>query len=470
MERHSELEDALRAAVAERLGESKFGLWFGEGVRLGVDGDALEVGVPNAFFREWIQEHFTGSLVEAGERVAGRPLRLTFRVATRPETKLGNGEHPGASEVHLPGSLAEAAVAPASFFKTSEHPRSQSRAAKRLDEFVTGPGNHLAHAAALEISQSAGKAFNPLVIYGGVGLGKTHLLQGIGAALRTRHPGLAVVHLTAESFTNGFLDAMRAGALNAFRFRYRKAGALIIDDVHFLARARATQDEFLHTFNALVVEGAPVVLSADQHPKLIVRLSDELVTRFLGGMVVKVDAPDLATRREILKSKAAARRVDIPEVVIAYIAEHLRASVRELEGALHSLIAHALLTGKRLDLALAKTALRDTIHHTAQAVALRDVERVVCKLFQIDAETLKSSGRAREVAYPRMLAMYLARKHTGAAYSEIGRFFGDRNHSTVIAAEKKVAKWLRNEERNGLLAGFQTVAEALAALEGALGT
>jgi chromosomal replication initiator protein len=333
---------------------------------------------------------------------------------------------------------------------------------------VTGPGNRLAHAAAVEMMQRAGATFNPLVIHGGVGLGKTHLLEGIGAALRARQPGLRILQLTAEAFTNGFLDAMRTGSLPAFRARYRKAEALLVDDVHFLARARATQDEFLHTFNALMAEGAAIALACDQHPRLIAKLPDELITRFLGGMVVKLEAPDLATRRAILKAKAATRGVDVPDAVLGYVAEHLRASVRELEGALHSLIAHAVLAGKRLDLTLAKAALRDTIRHTAQAVALKDVERAVCTLFQIDAETLKSEGRARAVSHPRMLAMYLARKHTGAAYSEIGRFFGGRNHSTVIAAEKKVVGWLRDEGRNGLLAGFETVADILAALERAL--
>ncbi|MBY0395433.1 MAG: chromosomal replication initiator DnaA, partial [Thermoleophilia bacterium] len=254
-----------------------------------------------------------------------------------------------------------------------------------------------------------------------------------------------------------------------FRSRYRGAEALIVDDVHFLAAKRSTQDEFLHTFNALAAEGVPIVLSSDQHPRLIPRLTDELATRFLGGMVVKIDAPDPATRRAILKAKAEARGVDLPEAVVAYIAEHLRASVRELEGALHSLLAHAVLTGKRLDLTLAKSALRDTIRHTAAAVALRDVERAVCTLFQVDAEALKSDGRARALTFPRMLAMYLARKHTGAAYSEIGRFFGGRNHSTVISAEKKVTSWLTDERQRPPLAGFETVADVLASLERALG-
>ena len=262
---------------------------------------------------------------------------------------------------------------------------------------------------------------------------------------------------------------MRGGALNSFRARFRGSEALLVDDVHFLAAKRATQDEFLHTFNALIAEGVPIVLASDQHPRRIARLTDELATRFLGGMVVKVDAPDPATRRAILKAKALARGVDLPDAVIAYVAEHLRASVRELEGALHSLIAHAVLTGKRLDLNLAKSALRDTIRHTSQAVALRDVERAVCQLFDVDADTLKSGSRARASTFPRMLAMFLARKHTGAAYSEIGRFFGGRNHSTVISAEKKVATWLKDEHQRPPLAGFETVAEVLGSLERSLG-
>lgn len=471
------VESTLRAAVAERLGEGRFGLWFGEGVRLGVADDALEVGVPNAFFREWIQGHFASNLIEAAEAVTGRTLRLTFHVADEAEPRVGNLiEPPPAEERRQPGKTVPLAPAPEPASQPSERdrdrdrPRNQARPPRRLDDFVTGPCNRLSHAAAVEMVQTLGTSFNPLVVHAGVGLGKTHLLEGIGHAMRTRSPGSRVIQGTAEAFTNGFLDAMRSGSLGSFRSRYRKADALIVDDVHFLAAKRATQDEFLHTFNALIAEGVPIVVAADQHPRRIARLTDELATRFLGGMVVKLDAPSPDTRAAILKAKAAARGVDVPDAVIGYIAEHIRSSVRELEGALHSLIAHAVLTGKRLDLALAKTALRDTIRHTAAAVGLRDVERAVCQLFELDGETLKSNSRARALSYPRMLAMYLARKHTGAAYSEIGRHFGGRNHSTVISAEKKVLGWLRDEEHSALLAGFETVADILAALERSLGT
>jgi len=470
-----DVEATLRAAVSERLGEGRFGLWFGEGVRLGITNDALEVGVPNDFFREWIQGHFASNLIEAAEAVTGRTLRLTFQVADEAEPRVGNLIEPTPPEerrktggtVPIPAAPA-APQSPPQWER--ERPRNQNRPPRRLDDFVTGSCNRLSHAAAMEMVQTLGGSFNPLVVHGGVGLGKTHLLEGIGHSFRARNPGIKVTQATAEAFTNGFLDAMRTGSLNSFRSRYRKTDVLIVDDVHFLAAKRATQDEFLHTFNALIADGVPIVLAADQHPRRIARLTDELATRFMGGMVVKLDPPAAETRTMILKAKAAARGVDVPGPVINYIAEHLRASVRELEGALHSLIAHAVLTGKRLDLALAKTALRDTIRHTAQAVGLRDVERAVCQLFELDPEILKSNGRARTLTYPRMIAMYLARKHTGAAYSEIGRHFGGRNHSTVISAEKKVVGWLRDEERNALLAGFETVSDVLSALERTIGS
>jgi chromosomal replication initiator protein len=516
------VEAALRAAVSERLGEARFGLWFGDGVRLGVssngnngDGDALEVRVPDPFFREWIRSHYTDSLLEAAEAVVGRPLRLSIQVRDEAEPPLGDVVEPGPDPTEPdsesprkgvvtvpipgnpkaplsfpgatpigPGTSSPSGPAPLPRIDRPQPPKrmqgtspasapsangSPGRPSRRLDDFVTGPGNRLAHAAANEMAQSAGSAFNPLVIHSPVGLGKTHLLEGVGHALKQAHPSLHVVLLTAEAFTNSFLEAMRTGTLSSFRARYRSVGGLIVDDVHFLAAKRATQDEFLHTFNALVDKGAPIVLASDQHPRLISRLTDELVTRFLGGMVVKIEPPDLATRRGILQAKASARGVNVPETVVAYIAEHLRASIRELEGALHTVIAQAVLTGKRLDLNLAKAALRDTIRHTAQAIALRDVERAVCQLFQVSTEALKSDSRTRALAYPRMMAMYLARKYTGAAYSEIGRYFGGRNHSTVISGEKKVQAWLRDEERSALLPGFETVADLLADLERTLG-
>jgi chromosomal replication initiator protein len=478
-------ETPLRQALAQKVGESRYGIWFGDEVRLDVRGDALEVGVPNVFFKDWIEGHFSQNLVEAALQVTGRKLKLNFKLDAEAPPQLGHvvpadqtpNERPSASPAPASPStadnprnrlrqIADTPSLGATFPATSTSP---ARPHRRLDHFVTGPCNRLAFAAAQEMAVSMGTAFNPLVIHGSVGLGKTHLLEGISAAMRTNRPGMRIMQMTAEGFTNSFLEAMRGGQLNSFRSRYRAAGALIVDDVHFLAAKRATQDEFLHTFNALMAEGVPIIMACDNHPRQISRLTDELATRFLGGMVVRIDTPDPVTRKAILKAKAIARGIDLPDSVLSYIAEHLRASVRELEGALHSLIAHSALTGKRLDLALAKTALRDTIRHTSRAVGLKDVEKSLCSLFNISADDLRAEGRARAISYPRMLAMYLARKHVGASYSEIGKFFGGRNHSTVISAEKTVAQWLADEQRVALLDGFETTREILASLEQTLG-
>jgi chromosomal replication initiator protein len=507
------LEESLRSAVSDRVGATRFALWFGGNVRLGLnrEGDSLIVRVPDSFFRDWIERHYTPSLIDAVEAVVGRQMRISVEVDGESEqypddvAKAVSGppepsrklplvkglptSPPGDPKVPAPlTAVLSIPVSPKSLAfdpsgvnhtrrvetaSTSDSlilPESSRRPFRRLEDFVAGPGNRMALAAAAEMARTAGFAFNPLMIHSAIGLGKSHLLEGINHSLRQVHPRLQIIQLNAEAFTNSFLESMRSGTLNGFRARFRGAGGLIVDDVQFLAAKRATMIEFLYTFDALYNKGAPIILAADQHPRQISRLTDELVTRFLAGMVVSVESPDLITRQAILRAKATARGVEVPEVVVAYIAEHLRASIRELEGALYTVIAQAILTGRRLDLTLAQSALRDSIRHTTASIGVRDVERVVCNLFQIKADAIKSESRAQALAYPRMIAMFLCRKHLGAAYSEIGRYFGGRNHTTVIAAEKKVNKWLKSEKRLVLLPGFETVADLLSDLERALGT
>lgn len=483
---HQPLDPALLAAIAARVGESRFDRWLGQGVHLGLsgEGDSLRVRVPNSFYRQWIDSHLSGSLVETVESVTGRRVRLTYAIddgyepapttdsssspaERHPDGTKYAGNTPGASERGIPRASSSdvgRALRPAALGKGAvEQPR--TRIIRTIDELIAGPGNRLAIAAASEMVRTRGALFNPLFIQGGVGLGKTTLLEATAHGLRVGQPGLQILCVTAEAFTNSFLESMRAGTLSAFRSRHRSAGALAVDDVHFLAGTRATQNEFLHTFSALLKRGAPIILTADQHPRQITRLTEELVTRFLGGMVVKLDPPDRSTRLAILQQAAELRKVSVPVAVLDYIAENLRSSIRELEGALNTVIGHATLTGERLDLSLARSALRDTVRHVAAAVGLAEVERAVCQLFQIDKEVLKSDTRIRSVSHPRMLAMYLARKHTGCSYGEIGNYFGGRNYSTVMSAEKKVLRWLSDEEKYGLLPGFDTVADLLDDLE-----
>jgi chromosomal replication initiator protein len=506
------LEEALRSAVSDRVGATRFALWFGGNVRLGLnrEGDSLIVRVPDSFFRDWIERHYTSSLTDAVEAVIGHRLRVSVQIhgdcaqlardereplSNRPETSInsqlvaqvptslaGDPKYPAPFTAVLngPASATNPALELSEISRPGRGetplpfvglilPESSRRPLRSLEDYITGPGNRLAHAAAAEMARTAGHTFNPLMIHSAIGLGKSHLLEGINHSFRQLHPRLQIVQMSAEAFTNGFLESMRSGTLSGFRTRFRGAGGLIVDDVQFLAAKRATMVEFLYTFNALYEKGAPIILSADQHPRQISRLTDELMTRFLAGMVVRIESPDLTTRQAILQAKATARGVEVSEAVIAYIAEHLRASVRELEGALHTVITQSILTGRRLDLTLAQSALRDSIRHTTVSIGMRDVERVICNLFQVKAEAIKSESRAQALAYPRMIAMYLCRKHIGAAYSEIGRYFGGRNHTTVIAAERKVIKWLKSEKRIVLLPGFETVADVLSDIERSLG-
>jgi chromosomal replication initiator protein len=467
-EDRSTIESRIRAELANRIGASRFEVWFGEGVRLSVDDRSLVVHVPSRFFREWIERHHSTALAEAAEAILGHAVILAFEVDGEIAPTRSRTESRATAAPDAPPTLRVVSE-PLPIEKSLPRNRSWPRPTKRLENFVPGPGTRLALAAATEMAETLGSSFNPLFLHGGIGLGKSHLLEGISNEVRERNPNGRVIHVTAEAFTNAFLDALRAAALPAFRSRHRAAQLFVVDDVHFIAAKRATHDEFLHTFDALIGSGAAVVLSADQHPRRIPKLSDELATRFLGGMVVKLEAPDPATRRAVLRSKAIARGVDLPEGVVEYVADHLQGSVRELEGALASLIAHATLAGRRIDLSLAKTALRDTIRYVAQAVGLKDVERVICSLFALDLESLHSDRRVQSITHPRMLAMYVARRHTGASYAEIGRFFGDRNHSTVIAAERKVRAWLEAERRHALFHGFETIEDALAAVERELG-
>jgi chromosomal replication initiator protein len=283
-------------------------------------------------------------------------------------------------------------------------------------------------------------------LHGPVGLGKTHLLEGIYAGLRQHQPDWRIVFATAEEFTNRFLPAMRLGKLASFRKHFRECDVLLLDDLHFLASKRATQEEFLHTFDALQAEGRQVVVSCDCHPRLADVLLPELTDRLVGGAVWGLTQPDATTRLDLLRAKAARPGgLPVPDAVLHFLAEQLRGNVRELEGALHSVQHYSRVAGQPVDLRLAREAVGDLLRHSVRIVRLEDVDRAMCGVLRLDGGALQSKERAWSQAHPRMLAIYLARKHTAATYMEIGRYFGGRNHSTAVAAEKKVRQWLQDD-------------------------
>ncbi len=343
-------------------------------------------------------------------------------------------------------------------------PPSSKRRFADLTDFVTGPGNQLAFTAALQICEQPG-GYNPLVLHGGVGIGKTHLLEGVYRRMRIRYPSFRVMFLSAESFANYFTQALRDRTLAGFRQRFRGVDVLMIDDVDFLDGKRVIQEEFLHTIKQLESHGRQVALTADRHPRLLTRLSEELVTRFMSGIVCRIESPDVDTRRAIVARKAARLTARVTDEAIEFVVQRFPQSVRELEGALNFLETYGLMTGKTITHSIARNVLADLERDCVRIVRVAEVEQAVCRLFSIGPNDLRSPRRTRTVSQPRMLAMYLARKMTQAAYTEIGEHFGGRNHSTVMSAEKRVRSLL--EANATVKAGNQDwkLGDLLASLE-----
>ena len=319
--------------------------------------------------------------------------------------------------------------------------------------------------AAKQFASGQRVAFNPLYVCGPVGSGKTHLLEGICRQLKRTQPACNVLLITAEAFGNYFTQALRDHSLPSFRQRFRSVDVLIVDNVEFFESKRAFQEEFLHTFCDLADHGCRIVLSGTRHPRGLTKLSDELVSRFQSGLVCRLEAPDQNTRMKIVQTKAVRLSGDFAPEALEYVAQRFQGSVRELEGALNCLESYSTLMKKRVTAAVAREVLADLERDCMRMIRLADVERVVCSLFGIRPKDLQSESRVRTISQPRMLAMFLARKHTPAAYTEIGQHFGGRNHSTVMSAERKVQQWLEQNESIRVASRNWSIGEILQTLE-----
>jgi chromosomal replication initiator protein len=442
---------ALGWAIAQRIGEPRYHLWFERNTRYSWADGLLDIAVPSAFLQGFLQTKFADDIRAAAAEVLASPVELRFSVdaqlcppASTPPTPAPAKPDKNAS-AHGPllfPDLPENETPPPT--ASAVRPRNRRpRRWHRLADFVVGPCNRVAHAAAISLVEAPDHGPSPLVLHGPVGTGKTHLLEGIYAGLRRHHPDWRVVFATSEDFTNRFVQSMRLGKLANFRKHFRECDALLLDDMQFLANKRATQEEFLHTFDVLHADGKPVVAACDCHPRLEEQYLPELADRLLGGALWGLTPPDAQTRLELLRVKAAADPLlAIPEEGLHYLADQLRGNVRELEGALHCIRHLGRVTGRPIDRGLVREAVADLVRHAVRVVTLADVDRAVCRVMRLENGALQSRQRAWMVCHPRMLAMYLARKHTAATHSEIGVHFGKRNHSTAVAAEKKVRQWL----------------------------
>lgn len=457
--------------LASAIGSQQFDHWFRDKARCHVEGDELIVSGASPFLIQWLQKKFSRPLSQAARIVLGDAVRLRFAIADvvtvsgpndvsdsgpadrEDAARSRNNGHPAPADAKSIGPQSTALTVRATSSITGNAARREEsgkpvlpgRRFADLADFVAAPGNELALTAVGQVCRTPGTQLNPLCLHGGVGIGKTHLLEGIYRQVRRLHPQAQVMYLTAENFANYFTSALREHKLPSFRQRFRTVDVLLIDDVHFLDAKFGIQEEFLHTVKQLDSLNRQLVVAADRHPRLLTKLTEELKTRFLAGMVCRLEAPDLATRREIVTRKAAGLDADFATEALVFVAERFTQNARELEGALNCLATYHAMTGQRITAGVARNVLADLERDCIRVVRLTDIEQAVASLFGLSADDLRSDNRSRSVSQPRMLAMYLARKHTRAAYAEIGKYFGGRNHSTAIAAERKIAQEIQQQ-------------------------
>jgi len=456
----SSLECELISAIEREVGPRNYQHWFADNVRLEVRAHELSIGVNSPFVATWMQKNFRPSIATAAQRVLGPSAQVSFHVIDSSALNEESAVNPSRRRPPRDKPLAGPTAGPKIASKAAKN-----RRFLELDDFVAGEANALALAAAKGVCEQPGTKFNPLFLYGASGLGKTHLLEGIFRGLRRDFAHLRIALIRAEAFVNYFTAAIRSHSMPTFRQKFRNIDVLLVDEVDFFDAKRGTQEEFLNTFKQLETQGAQIVLTCDRHPRLLNKLSDELVTRFLSGLVCRIEPPDLETRKSIARSKAAALRADFSEDVLELVARRFKNNVRELEGALNSLDTYHSLLGKKLSPSAARRALSGLERDCMRVVRVTDIENAVCRFFGVQPDDLRSQRRHRSITQPRMLAMFLARKHTQAAYSEIGQHFGGRNHSTVMAAEKKINGWLREDSSIRVAARTWPIQEIVGALE-----
>ncbi|MFW6197905.1 MAG: chromosomal replication initiator protein DnaA [Myxococcota bacterium] len=433
----TELWERALCELRGRLSPENFATWLAPVRCVGVDHDAVVLSIPNRFHADWINAHYLDLILEALRReYPGDADQLSVRwevAESTPERPTSSRPSPPAPEP--PPPLAE----PTAPKVSTPLPPSDLNPKYSFGNFVVGPSNQLAHAASIAVGSSPGKRYNPLFIYGGVGLGKTHLVNAIGHRILEDNPGARILYLSAERFTNEFIAALQNHQINQFRERYRiRCDVLLMDDIQFLAGREQTQEEFFHTFNALYHSDRQIVVTSDVYPQQIVEMEERLISRFQSGMVADIQAPELDTRIAILQKKAEQEEIELPPDVALFLAQVVKSNVRELEGTLLRLAVKGELLGRHLDLDLAKESLQAVLPPPDQATTVEDIQRAVCDYFNLRLADLKGKRRHRAVSFPRMVAMYLCRQRLGVSFPEIGQRFGGKDHTTVISAVRKI--------------------------------
>lgn len=416
-------------AIKQKIGNATYATWFSTLQIKEKNEHTLIIETPDEFYKNWIVEHYSPIIQESLNQNTSQPISVEFQINHQLFT-----DWPVISKWEK-----EKKGEPSSGSLPQLNPR------YTFDHFVVGPANRFAFAASMAVAESPGKAYNPLFIYGSVGLGKTHLIQAITHQIRIRHPALNHCYLTSERFTNELIEAIRHRSTNQFRKKYRYIDVLLIDDIHFIAGKESTQEEFFHTFNALHNSRKQIIITSDRPPKEISNLEERLQSRFVWGLIADIQPPDFETRVAILRKKIEHETVQVPDEVILFIAEEIHTNIRELEGALIRVVAYSLLEEKPISLEMGKVILKDMLKQTSSMVSMERIMDVVAEHYHMKTPDLRTPRRNKNIVLPRQIAMYLSRQLTSHSLPEIGMAFGGRDHTTVLHSWKKIQKNLTGD-------------------------
>ena len=429
--------DQVLSRIETKVNRHIFYTWFQPTSFVRDDGGALKVRVPNALFRDWLTKHYAAVLDEALSEVDRKGTAVVF-VTDLVDAPESNALSPARHEPPVTAPPVLDTVPDATADVETEYPIGGLAPRYSFDTFIVGPSNQFAHAACRAVAEAPSRSYNPLFIYGGVGLGKTHLMHAIGHYVLNHLKSLKLTYISSERFMNEMINAVRYDRVLDFRERYRSVDVLLVDDIQFLAGKEGTQTEFFHTFNSLYDSQKQIVISSDCPPHEIPQLEERLRSRFEWGLIADIQSPDLETKVAILKKKAETEGVPLPDNVALYIAGKIKSNIRELEGSLIRLIAYASLTGREISLSLAQDVLRNVLQHDERAVTIEGIQKYISDYYQLKHGELKSRNNSKSIALPRQIAMYLCKSLTNASLPEIGKSFGGKHHSTVIHSIRKI--------------------------------
>lgn len=439
--------DECLSLIRQRVNTQSLKTWFEPVVPLGLDAGKLVLRIPSQFFYDWLEEHYSDVITESLIRVLGSTARVEYSVHEEEQESALVDYSPkqprpdGSAVSTAPARTTSAQPAETGRRRPEVRPQAESflNARYTFDNFIKGDSNQLARAAALAVGNNpGGTSFNPLLIYGGVGLGKTHLVQAIGNHVLSQGKARRVLYISSEKFTIEFVDAIQTDKMSEFSGFYRSLDVLMVDDIQFFAGKEKTQDHFFHTFNALHQSGKQIVLSCDRPPKELKGLDDRLLSRFQWGLIADIQPPDLETRIAILRKKSVDDGIDLPQEVIEFLASNVTSNIRELEGCLITLLARASLENKEIDLDLAKDVVRKVIGEVRTHLTIEEIQRRVCAHLNIPEDLIRAKTRRQEIVNARQIAMYLSKELTNCSLKTIGLHFGGRDHSTVIHAYQTV--------------------------------